>query len=158
RVSTRRTRLPPGPLYHFEGPNVPEGYAAWQGTFAGPMLLWIACRATWVGADETDWQLFDLLLANGADVSATLDYLEFQENGVGKLDCCGTYTRLRRMLYESRGNRLQAIFSTALPPASDDPRGASRCTGGPVECESSVALRAPLPGTTYSSTIGANPP
>lgn len=105
RLIDTRTILPPSAINHFEGPNVPEGYAAWQGTFAGPMLLWIACRATWLGADETDWQLVDLLLAHGADVSAALDYLEFQENGVGGLDGTGTYTRLRRMLSEHRANR-----------------------------------------------------
>lgn len=105
RLVDTRTILPRNAINHFEGPNVPEGYAAWQGTFAGPMLLWVACRATWIGADETDWQLVDLLLENGADVSAALDYLEFQENGVGALDGTGTYNRLRRMLSERRGDR-----------------------------------------------------
>lgn len=98
RLIDTRTVLDPKAIHHFEGPNVPDGYAAWQSTFAGPMLLWLTCRMTWSGGNETDWKLVELLLDNGADVRAAFDYLEFNRNGLGRLDGTGTYAGLHGLL------------------------------------------------------------
>jgi hypothetical protein len=98
RLVDTRTLLDPGAINHFDGPHTPKGYETWRKRFAGPMLLWIACRATWEGADETDWKLIDLLLDHDAEVQTTLAYLRFHRNDLGEMDGTGGYARLQRLL------------------------------------------------------------
>jgi hypothetical protein len=52
---------------HFDTPDTPSGYAAWQQKFAGPALLWMVIAAAYRMPGEHDLQVIQFLLDNGAD-------------------------------------------------------------------------------------------
>jgi len=64
--------LPP----HFEAPGLPEEYAAWQRTFAGPALLWIVIRSTYMTVTDSDRHAIQFLLQHGANTQLCKEYLK----------------------------------------------------------------------------------
>ena len=64
--------LPP----QFEGPGLPSEYSAWNRTFAGPALLWVAIRASYAGATENDRKVIQFLRSRGASTTLTRSFLE----------------------------------------------------------------------------------
>lgn len=60
---------------HFDTPETPRGYAAWQNTFAGPALLWVVMAATYRMPAEYDLQVIEFLLEHGADRRAVNSFM-----------------------------------------------------------------------------------
>jgi hypothetical protein len=83
--------LPP----HFEAPGLPPEYAAWQGTFAGPALLWIVIRATYFTVTDNDRHAIRFLLQHGADAQLCKAYLKANEQSLGQFPA---YKEMRQML------------------------------------------------------------
>jgi hypothetical protein len=63
--------LPP----HFESPDLPADYAAWQGSFGGPALLWVVIRAAWAGPTASDLKVIEFLRSRGADTRLPKQFL-----------------------------------------------------------------------------------
>jgi hypothetical protein len=58
--------------------NYTGGYA--DGEFAGPLLLWVVSRASWVGASGQDRAVLAYLISQHADCSVALSYLDFNHD------------------------------------------------------------------------------
>jgi hypothetical protein len=57
----------------------PEGYDAWNKTFAGPADFWIVIRASLAGPAQGDFDLLQLLANSGATFKISLAYLKAYE-------------------------------------------------------------------------------
>ena len=72
--------LPP----NFEATDLPEEYAAWQGTFAGPALLWIVIRSTYMTVTDSDRHAIQFLLQHGANTQLCKEYLKATEQSLSQ--------------------------------------------------------------------------
>lgn len=93
-----QTLLDRDAIQPFDHPDKPKGYAAWQGTFGGPLLLWMMLDVTWEGASDTDWRVIQSLLDHGADVTVPLAFLRQNARSVGALDDTGTFDKALQLL------------------------------------------------------------
>jgi hypothetical protein len=82
--------LPP----HFEAPDLPEEYAAWQGTFAGPALLWIVIRSTYMTVTDSDRHAIQFLLQHGANTQLCREYLKATEESLSQYPAYQEIARL----------------------------------------------------------------
>jgi len=58
--------------------NYTGGYAG--GEFAGPLMLWVVSRASFVGASDQDRAVLAYLISQHADCSVALSYLDFNHD------------------------------------------------------------------------------
>jgi hypothetical protein len=63
--------LPP----HFQAPDLPPEYAAWKKTFAGPILLWVVIRGSYMGPTPADAHAIQFLREHGAKTELPREYL-----------------------------------------------------------------------------------
>lgn len=64
--------LPP----YYEAPSKPAGYAAWQGRFEGPALLWVAMLGAYRGPSADDLEVIAALKDLGARTEETRAFLD----------------------------------------------------------------------------------
>jgi hypothetical protein len=58
--------------------NYTGGYEG--GVFTGPLMLWIVEKAVWFGPTDQDNEVLRYLIANGADCSVSLSFLDFNRS------------------------------------------------------------------------------
>jgi len=76
RIMPSYGSLPP----HFDEKLAPVGYGAWNKTFVGPADLWIVIRGAYAGSADGDFDLLQLLAANGATMQTSLLFLKSYES------------------------------------------------------------------------------
>jgi len=84
--------LPP----HFESPDLPADYAAWQGSFGGPAMLWIAIRAAWAGPTASDLKTIAFLRSRDASTSLPKQFLTAMQPVWGDME---PYQQVRKAVY-----------------------------------------------------------
>jgi hypothetical protein len=64
--------------FRFDTPLTPKNYTGGyqDGKFAGSLLFWIVSRAMWNGASDQNRSVLKYLIAQGADCSVTLSFLD----------------------------------------------------------------------------------
>lgn len=60
---------------HFEHPQLPDKYWAWNKTFAEPALFWTVCVTAYEGASPEDYELIEFLVKSGADTTLPVAYM-----------------------------------------------------------------------------------
>jgi hypothetical protein len=84
--------LPP----HFESPDLPADYAAWQHCFGGPALLWIVIRGAWAGPTASDLKAIAFLRSRGADTRLPKQFLAAMQPIWGDMP---PYQQVRKAVY-----------------------------------------------------------
>ena len=77
---------------HFESPDLPDDYAAWQRTFGGPVMLWLTIRSSYGITEDWDIPVLEFLKSEGANTKLARDFLTALEYAWGDTP---TYQRVR---------------------------------------------------------------
>ena len=91
-LSHYSSSLPP----HFESPDLPADYAAWQGSFGGSALLWVVIRSAWAGPTVSDLNVIRFLRDHGADTKVPRQFLVALQPAWGDME---PYQQVRNAVY-----------------------------------------------------------